>query len=161
MRIDARIILVNVIVIALAVSAYMSLNSVRISYPLNGMVTDDRSPTFRWAGPSGSYELLIDDDPDFSSPMEFRAAGNSMRLGQELDFGTYWFKVRKGGAESQPGRFTVVSSVEVARPESSLLKNTGNAELLVRGGGLTGAVTLAVNRTVEISGDEGVNAEQK
>ena len=160
-RIDARVIMVNLAVVAIAASWYMNLSSLQVLFPLNNMVTEDRAPLFEWSGAAGSYELLIDDDQDFSSPMAFNVSGNRYRPSQELDFGTYWFKLKSEGAETMPRKFTVVSSVALSRQEMGTIRNSGNTALLVHMGGLTGAVTLAVNRTLEIGENEDVKAEQK
>jgi len=156
-----RLMAANAAVVAIAVFAYLQAGAVAAVRPLSGMVTDQRSPTFEWSGPSGSYEVLIDDDPGFGSPMSFSASGNSMRLPQELEFGTYWWKVRSGDAEAGPSVLTVVSSVALSRPAPGTLVNSGNTELLLFRSGMTGAFTLAVNRTMDIGGEESVKAEQR
>lgn len=160
-KINPGIIMANLIVISLAVVSYLNLNSIQPLYPLNNMVTDVRTPTFEWSGQRQNYELLIDDNPGFSSPSIFDAAGNSHMVEKELDFGMYWWKVRSGDAESGARKFTLVSTVALSRLGRNLIKNSGNTALLVHLSGLTGAATLAVNQTLEIGEKENVKAEQK
>ncbi len=156
-----RLMAANAAVAAIAMVAYLQGATVSALRPFSGMVTDQRSPTLEWSGPDGTYEVLIDDDPGFGTPMSFSASGNSFRLPQELEFGTYWWKVRSGGVETVPSVFTVVSSVALSRPVPGAIINSGNTELLLFRSGITGAFTLAVNRTMEIGGEESVKAEQK
>ena len=151
----------NLIVIGLAISTYFSLYTIQPMYPYNNMVTDERSPRFEWSGYCDSCIILLDDDQGFRTPMEFRASGDHLQLGEELDFGTYWWKISGHGVVSQPRRFTVVSTVALSRPVSSIVRNAGNTPLLVQRSGLAGAVTLAVNQSLEITEDEHVRAEQK
>jgi len=155
-----RLMAANAAVVAIAMVAYMQGGAVAAVSPFSGMVTDLRSPTFEWSGPAGAYEVLIDDDPGFGSPMSFSASGNSMRLPQELEFGTYWWKVRSGSSETGPSVLTVVSSVALSRPAPGTIVNAGNTDLLLFRSGMTGAFTLAVNRTMDIGGEESVKAEQ-
>ena len=164
LMISPGIVLANLIVIGLAAASYMSLYSIQPLYPLNDMVTDSRTPTFTWSGHMPGYELLIDDEPGFGSPLSFEVAGNSYRMRQELAFGTYWWKVRSGEAESRPMRFDLVSNVALSRLDPGMIRNSGNTGLLVHRSGLagvTGAATLAVNQTLEIGERENVKAEQE
>jgi hypothetical protein len=160
-KMNSGLVLVNLIVIGLAAISYLSLNSIQPLYPLNNMATDDRTPTFEWSGQRGNYELLIDDNPDFSSPSIFDVSGNTHDLPEELPFGTYWWKVRSGDIESAARRFALVSTVALSRLDRNLVRNSGNTALLVHSGGMAGAVTLAVNETLEIGDKENVKAEQK
>ncbi|MBN2330683.1 MAG: hypothetical protein JXC85_02610 [Candidatus Aenigmarchaeota archaeon] len=164
LMISPGIVIANALVIGLAALSYLSLYYIQPLFPLNGVVTDDRTPTFAWSGQGTSFELLIDDEPGFSSPMIFDVKGNRYSMGQELDFGTYWWKVRVQGAESRAMRFDLVSTVALSRPDPGMISNTGNTALLVHRGGLsaiTGAVTLGVNQTLDIGDGEDVKAEQK
>jgi len=161
MKINHGMMLANLIVIGLAVVSYMNLNSIQLLYPLNNMVTDDRTPTFTWSGQKPGYELLLDDEPGFESPLSFDVAGNTHRVQKELAFGTYWWKVRSGETESQAMKFALVSTVALSRLKPGMIKNSGNTALLVHRSSLTGAATLAVNQTLEIGERENVKAEQK
>lgn len=163
MKINPGIILANLIVMTLAIVSYLNLNTIQPLYPFKDMVTDDRTPTFTWSGFGQEYELLLDDNPGFVSSLSRDVSGNSHTVQEELEFGTYWWKVRSGEAESEARHFTLVSTVALSRlePNPNLIKNSGNTALLVHRGGLAGAVTLAMNHTIEIGEREDVKAEQK
>jgi hypothetical protein len=161
MKVSPGIVAANAAVIALAVITWLSMSMVQPHYPLNGMVTDDRTPSFQWSGQRQEYELLIDDDPGFGSPLSYNVFGNEHAVDEEMEFGTYWWKVRSGGAESSTSKFTVVSTVALSRMGPNAIMNSGNVPLLVHLGGLTGAATLAVNQTTDIGDAEDVKAEQK
>ena len=161
MKINRGLILANLIVIGLAVVTYLNMNQIQLHYPYTGMLTDDRSPTFAWSGQMQKYELLIDEDPGFGSPLKFDVEGSSHRIDEELLFGTYWWKVRSGGIESEARKFTLLSTVALSRIDPNLIKNSGNTDLLVHRSGITGALTLPVNETLEIGENENVMGEQK
>lgn len=154
------VIMANLAVIGLAALSVFSLWNIQALYPFSDMVMDDRTPVFRWSGADSSYELLIDDDPDFSTPFTYDVTGRSFSVGNDMDFGTYWWKVRSGDTESEPKKFTVVSTVALSRPEGNMIVNSGNTDLLVYRSGLAGAVTLAVNDTLEVEEEDNVKAEQ-
>jgi hypothetical protein len=142
-------------------AAFILLSStVQPLYPFGGVETDDRTPLFQWTGNAASYVLLIDEDPQFGSPMSFDTTGTSYEV-PELDFGTYWWKVRAGASETAPKAFSVVSTVSLSRPARDTIVNTGNTALSVEGDVMTGAVTLAVNESIKTGEDENVRAEQK
>ncbi|MCK4714562.1 MAG: hypothetical protein KAT35_03230, partial [Candidatus Aenigmarchaeota archaeon] len=124
-------------------------------------VTDDRTPLFEWSGWDDSYELIIDDDPDFSTPMVFKVTGRTFVPSKEFDFGSYWWKVRTEEGESDPKTFTIVSKVEISRMEPVRIVNTGNTDLFVHSSAVTGAFTVGVNETLEVGEEDNVKAEQK
>lgn len=161
MKINHGIILANMAVIGLAIVSYMGLSSTVLVYPPDGTVTDDRTPVFRWSGMGHGYELLIDDDPGFGTPMVFKVHGNRYTPGSDMEFGTYWWKVRRGGAESSQKKFTLVSTVSLSRLGNDMIINSGNTGLHVYGGGLAGAVTLAVNGSMKVREEGNVRAEQE
>jgi hypothetical protein len=136
-KITSGLILANMIVIGLAAVSVVSMYSVNSLYPLDGTLTDDRRPVFEWTGAMQSYELLIDDNPDFTSPMTARVSGNSYRPEEDLDFGSYWWKVRSGDAESGVSRFALVSTVALSRLEKEAVRNSGNTPVLVQRSGIT------------------------
>jgi hypothetical protein len=150
----------NLAVIAIALASFSSMSGAHAIYPFDGMVTDARSPSFEWTGPPAEYELLLDDDPSFSSPMVFTVRGSSHRLPTELDFGTYFWKVKAGGSSTVARSFTVVSTVSLSHLGSDAVINSGNTNLLVHGDGMSGAITLAVNESLKIPEEGNVNAEQ-
>ena len=161
MKINKAVIAANLIVIGLAIVSVVGMYSIQSLYPINGTVTDERRPAFEWTGAMTSYELLIDDNPDFTSPMTARVSGNSYRPEEDLDFGSYWWKVRSGDAESGVSRFALVSTVALSRLEKEAVRNSGNTPVLVQRSGITGAFVLAVNETLRIGEEENVKAEQE
>jgi hypothetical protein len=90
--------------------------------PINGTITNDNTPTFEWTSvsdPSGvTYQIQIDDNDDFSSPVysEINLTGTTFTLLDEyaLASGKYYWHVRaKDGANnvgdwSEEWNFTVV-----------------------------------------------------
>lgn len=161
MKKPIEIALANILVLGLVLAVFASLGRVQSLYPLNGMVTYDRTPSFQWSGWGSNYELLIDDSPDFAMPVRYHVKGTSFSIPDDLDFGTYWWKVLGNGIESESKQFTVESLVALSRPDKDVILNTGNTELLVHSGSMAGAVVLGVNSTLEVGGDDNVVAEQK
>lgn len=155
------IMLANVTVIGLAIVSFMTVGNIQQLYPFDNMIIDDRTPSFEWSGWNQDYELLIDDDADFTTPYSYSVTGRTFTVDDELGFGTYWWKVRSGEMESGPKKFTVVSTVALSRPEGNTIVNSGNTDLLVYRSGLAGAVTLVVNETLEVEEEDNVKAEQK
>ncbi len=155
------LILANIIVIGVAFAFFLPGQDIRLIHPYTGAVTDDRKPLFEWSSSGDGSELVIDDDEDFSTPYVFSVTGRSAVLSEELEYGTYWWKVRNGNVESEAGKFTVVSTVSLSRPEKGIVINSGNSELLFYRSGVTGAFVLGVNQTIEVGEEENVMAEQK
>jgi hypothetical protein len=125
--------------------------------PLNGLHTDNRRPRFSWLGLQGSYEFVLDDNPDFTSPFIRNVLGNSYSLTKDLDFGTYYWKVRHNEIESPVWKFRVESSVVLSR-EKERVKNVGNVDVFLRR--ITGLLILGVNESLKVRKDENVTAEQ-
>ena len=151
----------NAAVLAIAALAYAGSLSVQAIQPFGGAVTDDRTPLFEWSGPTGMYVLMIDDDPEFGSPLTYDISGTSYAPAQDLDFGDYWWKVVGGSGETMPRRLTVVSTVALSRPSGDHVENSGNTPVILHRDGVTGAAILAVNQSLEIGEDENVKAEQE
>jgi hypothetical protein len=150
----------NMGAIAIAAAFFYWSSAVQPLYPFGGTEIDDRTPLFQWTGNAAGYVLLIDEDPSFSSPLSFTAKDTSYEV-PEMDFGTYWWKVESGASETAPMSFSIVSSVALSRPVKDTITNAGNTELSIEGDAMTGAVTLAVNESIEVQEDENVRAEQK
>lgn len=145
------------LVIGVLSYVFFSLVTIPLVSPAHGGCTDERRPEFAWGGMQGDFVLLLDQDPDFGSPVMEEVAGNSYRPGEELEFGKYYWKVRSGPISSGVGEFTLDSSVVVSREDKSV-RNEGNVELVVHS--MTGAFLLGVGESLEISEDEDVVAEQ-
>jgi hypothetical protein len=159
MRERTGLMAANALIAAIAIASYLDMTAIHPMYPLNGAVIDERRPVFGWSGPSVGYEIFIDEDSAFATPMRFSTTSGAFVPDEDLDFGTYWWKVRSGSSESMPRAFTIVSTVALARPSGTRVVNAGNTALLL-GRGLTGAVTLGVGEDIEIEEEENVTAEQ-
>lgn len=160
-KINSGFMMANMVVAGLVAAWIITSYNVQAVYPLNGIVTDDVNPTFKWSGVRESFEILIDDDPDFSSPLSYEVTGNMFALEDSLEFGEYYWKVKSSDVESGVRKLTIVSTVELSRLKRDQLSNVGNTPLLVHGSGLAGAVTLGVNESMNIGEDDNVKAEQK
>jgi hypothetical protein len=147
----------DLIVIGILSLLLFNLISIPLFSPDGGAYTTDRKPEFSWGGMQGEYVILLADNPKFASPVTENVSGNSYKMTDDLDFGTYYWKVESGPFSSGVGKFTVGSLVMLSRSENSI-KNEGNADLKI--GGITGFFILGVNKSVEIKGEENVRAEQ-
>lgn len=156
-----EIAMVNLTVIGLTLAAFVALGSVQTLYPYNGLVTSDRTPAFEWSGWEDSYEIIIDDDPGFSTPMTFAVSGRVFTPSSDMDFGSYWWKVRTDEGESESKSFSIVSKVELSRTDPTVIVNTGNTDLFIYSSAVTGAFTLGVDEDLEIGEEDNVKAEQK
>ena len=156
-----RIIWAGLMANLVVISLIINVISIPLLTPLNNSYTDTRTPTFAWGGFGKTYELLIDDSPDFSFPLVKKiVTGNSYTLENELDFGTYYWKVQSGCIGSVVRKYTIVSKVALRRMENEV-RNTGNVEIILRkiSDRVTGQIILDVNQSTEI-GDESIEAEQ-
>jgi len=126
-----------------------------------GGETFERRPTFEWLGMPTGYTIMIDDNPDFSTPWTEKVEGKTYTPDKDLELGDYYWKV-KGFRESNVQKFTIISKVSIKREEDEKLRNDGNARLkLDMQPGITGAVTLGINQTIKLEENvEEVIAEQ-
>lgn len=134
-----------------------SMAFINLLSPGNGECIGDRKPELRWGGMQGTFTVLIDEDPGFGSPLREKVVGNRYIPEDELDFGTYYWKVESGRIESGVGKFTVSSSVVLGR-DAGKVSNQGNADVLLRT--VTGSMVLKTGDSIEIGEDEDVKAEQ-
>ena len=147
----------NLLVIAVLMILLANLVTIRLVSPENGIRTTERMPEFEWGGMQGDFVILLDDDPDFGSPVKEEVSGNAYIPGEELEFGTYYWKVESGGMGSDVRKFTIDSSVVIGRDESEV-RNEGNTKILLHS--ITGAMVLDVGSSVEVGEEEDVKAEQ-
>ena len=150
-------VVANIVVIALLAFVAFNFISIPLISPENGAYTTERNPEFLWGGIQGEFIVLVDDSPDFSSPFVWKVPGNTYRPSDVLNFGTYYWKVQSKNAESKVRKFTVESSVVLAR-DSESVKNEGNTEIMLRS--ITGAMVVGVGDSVKIGEEEDVEAEQ-
>ncbi|MEW5767582.1 MAG: Ig-like domain-containing protein [bacterium] len=112
-----------------------------ISSPPDGILTNDDTPTLDWDEPEAglSYQIQIDDDPDFSSPLldiadftEPTWEGSFITISPALPEGTYHWRVRsfdcaKNASEwSFSQRFTI----DTTAPDAPVLLAPENYALL-------------------------------
>jgi hypothetical protein len=144
-------------VMTILIMLLYNLASIPLHSPGNKAYTTERMPEFSWGGMQGEYVIYLDDSPDFASPVTAMVTGNSFRLGNDLDFGTYYWKVESGPVSSSVWKLTVGSSVMLSRNQQTV-KNEGNVDLKVDR--MTGFFVLGANESAEIGEDDNVIAEQ-
>ena len=96
MRNKALFVASNLAVIAALALLLLNLLTVQALYPADKVSIDDRNPVFAWKGMQGDFLLSLDDNPEFTSPETAELSGNSYAFDQELEFGTYYWKVESG-----------------------------------------------------------------
>ncbi len=144
-------------VIGLLSILLFNIVTIPLSEPADGAYTTETRPEFVWGGLHGEYELMVDDDPSFETPLTASVSGNSFRFGRGLDFGMYYWKVRSGIFSSSVRELTLGSSVILSRTESEVV-NRGNVDLALQR--VTGSFILGVDESMEIGSEENVRAEQ-
>lgn len=120
----------------------------------------ERKPEFKWTGLPTSYTIMIDDNPDFSTPITAQVKGKTYTPEDNLDIGEYYWKV-KGFRNSKVQKFIITSKVSLKR-EKEDLRNDGNTRLrLDFKPSITGAAILDINQTIKLEKEtEEVTAEQ-
>jgi hypothetical protein len=151
------VILTNVLVIGLLVYLLANIVTIPLVKPADGAYTTERRPEFVWGGLQRDFVVFLDDNPDFASAFTAKAAGNAFRFVNDLDFGTYYWKVQSGMFSSGVGKFTVSSKVSLSRREGEV-RNTGNVGLVLSR--ITGSFVLGVDDSLEVEENEDVEAEQ-
>lgn len=151
------VVLTNLLVIGLLVYLLANIVTIPLMEPANGEYTTERRPEFVWGGLHKDFVVFLDDNPDFASAFTAKVAGNAFRFVNDLDFGTYYWKVRSGMLSSGVGKFTVSSKVSLSRTESEV-RNTGNVDLVLSK--ITGSFVLGVDDSLEVEESEDVRAEQ-
>lgn len=121
--------------------------------PQINSTTFESKPTFHWLGQAS--ELLIDDNPSFTSPARLNVNGkSSAALSEPLKPGTYYWKLQ-GKNETGILEFTIQGKAGIQIEQSgigTLLKNTGNVDLKVivdtvkQAPGITGALIIPVGK---------------
>lgn len=149
--------ILNLSVIGILSFVLVNLVTIPLFSPENGLYTTERKPEFTWGGMQGEFVIFLDEDPDFLTPFKAKISDNSYALGDELGFGTYYWKIESEGIKSEVRKLTVGSSVILSRDEKEV-RNEGNVALLLHR--ITGAFLLGVNESLEIERDEDVKAEQ-
>ena len=84
--------------------------------PPNGAATSSSTPTFVWGAATDAveYQFQIDDNADFSSPVQDETLAGTTIVADPLDnFVTYYWRVRGLNVASDPGEWSVVWSITV------------------------------------------------
>ncbi len=86
--------------------------------PGDGVATSDNTPFFDWSAVIDSsgvtYYLLIDDSPDFSSPVaELTPTPSSYTPASPLGDGTYYWKVKAVDRAGNPGGYSATRTVTI------------------------------------------------
>lgn len=156
-KIQKGMVMVNVIAACLIVVMLLSSLSIRLVRPQDGLHTTERRPELFWTGIQGDFIVLVDENPGFETPLMDEVSENSYKFADELDFGTYYWKVESGESESEVRSFTVDSSVMLERGDNEV-SNAGNVEIILHR--ITGAFLLGTDDSLDIGEDEDVRAEQ-
>ncbi|NIO20640.1 MAG: hypothetical protein GTN76_07850 [Candidatus Aenigmarchaeota archaeon] len=151
------VVLTNLLVIGLLVYLFVNIATIPLIEPADGVYTTERRPEFVWNGLHNEYDLFLDDDPGFTSPFSTKVSGNSFRFVNDLNFGTYYWKVNSGVFSSGVRKLTIGSSVSLSRAGDDV-KNSGNVDLVLHR--LTGSFVLGVDESLEVGEEENVKAEQ-
>jgi len=67
-------------------------------YPLKPQTSLKREVTLRWLAIYKNYSLYIDDNKEFTSPIEIKTQTNSYKI--SLEPGTYFWKIKAGKISS-------------------------------------------------------------
>jgi len=151
------VIFANLLVIGLLVYLLVNITGIPLIEPVDGMYTTGRRPEFAWGGLHKEFTIFLDDESDFASPFTAKVSGNSFRFVNDLDFRTYYWRVRSGVFSSGVRKFTVGSSVSLSRTKNEV-ENSGNVDLVLHR--ITGSFVLGVDESLEIESEENVKAEQ-
>ena len=135
----------NVILANLAAVALLFILTTTLPINPKGEIFE-RKPVFEWRGLPTSYIVMIDDNPQFSTPTTAQVKGKTYTPENDLELGEHYWKV-EGIRESKVQKFTITSKVSLKREEKNL-RNDGNTKLNLDVCG-TGAAVLDVNQTVE------------
>ncbi|NCO11628.1 hypothetical protein CO038_03855 [Candidatus Pacearchaeota archaeon CG_4_9_14_0_2_um_filter_39_13] len=128
--------------------------------PIDGLETTNGSILFEF---EKANLILIDDNPEFTSPEEIHAEDN---LIVNLKPGVYYWKV-EGALPGETRQLTIISEVSLKLKESSSgysLVNSGNTRLNVdiyEDGKKTGDVILEVDEDREVKGTKFIGGQNE
>lgn len=151
------VVILDLLVIGMLSFVFINLVTIPLISPDSGMYTNERSPELLWGGMQNNFVVYIDDDPELETPVKKEVTGNFYKFAEDLDFGTYYWKVESGVVVSEVRKFTVDSSVVLSRDENGV-KNEGNVGLLLHR--VTGAFVLDIDESLDVESEENVKAEQ-
>lgn len=122
-------------------------------YPMSNMHTTNRHVAFEWTGLAS--KVLIDDNPQFTSPKE------ATKNGLILEPGTYYWRAE---GISPVRKFTIDSEVAIEKEErigersaNYTIKNAGNTETfleILKRGIITGRIILGLGEKTDVELNE-------
>ena len=121
------IIIVNLIVLTILFTNF----NILLEYPRNNEYLFDKNIELKWKGNYDTYILYIDEDKDFKSPTIKRVTENFYKI-NNLDFGTYYWKIETKKMRSATWKFVIDSKVAIDMIEKENMveiKNVGNTNL--------------------------------
>jgi len=152
-------IIINIVLILLFAIILFNKN-IKV-FEITGYATNP--PSLQWRGNCDLYELVIDDDKDFTSPEVYIKTKYTEYQPIRLSFKDYYYKVNciKNDKiiESDSGSFLVNSLVSLEL-NKTVLKNVGNIQLTLEFSNLT-ITSLDINKTIKIDNTSEVIASQK
>jgi hypothetical protein len=152
-------ITINMVLILLLLIILLNTN-IKI-FDVTGYVT--APPILEWQGSCDLYELLIDDNSDFTSPEIYIKTKYTQYQTINLSFKDYYYKVNciKNNEiiQSDSGSF-LINSLVALELNKTVLKNVGNVQLSLEFNDLKNA-NLDINNTINISNISEVIASQK
>ena len=144
--------------LALTLIAYVIFiisNSIILTQPKDNIIITNRYPEFKWDSNQNTYRLIVDNSPDFNSPIiDVSLTEKSFKSNIKLDLSKYYWKVIGENTGSAVNSFTITSIVAVELEENSttsVIKNVGNVRTKItteenrNGFSVIGAVILDIN----------------
>lgn len=118
-------------------------------------IITDRTPLFSWSGNYDLYELIVDDDVNFDSPiLKINLFENKYQGEKDLEFGNYYWKIKafngESWIESKIGKFRIDSLVALQLEEEGA-RNIGNVPIkvdILENNLVVGAAILDVKETL-------------
>jgi len=152
-------ITINIVLLLLVVFIFFNKN-IKV-FEITGYATNP--PLLEWQGNCDLYELVIDDNKDFTSPEVYIKTKYSEYQTINLSFKDYYYKVNciKNNEiiASDSGSF-LINSLVALELNKTVLKNVGNVQLSLEFSNLTNT-SLDINTIINISNTSEVIASQK
>ena len=117
--------------------------------PKQNEVLEGRDVDFEWIGKKAKYWLIVDDNPEFTSPWIIETRKNRVSV-KNMSVGENWWYVMNERARSKVRMFRIIPNVIIEVDEdnqSYTVKNKGNVALnlsIELKNPVTGAVILAL-----------------
>lgn len=156
------VLLIDMVLIVgslLTVAGFVGYSRPLVIAPIDDYITQNNSVLFEF---EKAELILIDDNLEFSSPMEVYVKDNIMI---NLEPGVYYWKI-VGVLESEIRELTVLSKIDLRVKDAGDGKyevvNSGNKNLdveIYEHGKLTGKIVLETDEGKEVSGDKFIGGE--